>query len=50
MTLSGVAAKEFFFEVGKGETHLLHKDKEMIDEVAGFVGEAVAVAVDSLDH
>ncbi len=47
---SAVASEQLFFKFRQGYAHLLDEDEEVVDEVAGLVGEAVFVAVDSLDH
>ena len=44
-----VALGQFFFEVGEGEAHLLGEHEEVVEQVAGFVEVALAIAVDGFD-
>lgn len=43
-----VAEGELGFEVGEGDAHLTAEDEKVEEEVASFVDEAGAVAVDGL--
>lgn len=43
-----MALEEFALYFGERDVHLLEEDEQVIDEVGGFVDEAVAVAVNGL--
>ena len=45
-----MAGGEFGLHVGDGEAHLLVENEEVIDQVAGLVEVALAIAVDCLDN